>query len=72
VCAIPLSENLPTIAIGIVQHLEHHRLHCYTLQERRVVLILVTSVSYLFCIIKCSGDQLPALHSKQRLDFLEH
>ena len=29
---------------------------------------LVTSVSYLFCIIKYSGDPLPALHSKQWLD----
>jgi len=39
--------------------------HC---KKRRVVLtqlILVTSVSFLFCIIKYSGDPLPALHSKQ-------
>ena len=28
---ILLSENLLTIVIGIVQHSEHHRLHCYTL-----------------------------------------
>ena len=33
---------------------------------------LVTSVSYLFCIIKYSGNPLPALHSTQGLHFLEH
>jgi len=45
-------------------------LHCK--KEGLFCLNLVTSVSYLFCIIKYGGNPLPTLHSKQWLDFLEH
>ena len=45
---------------------------CTARKEGLFWLNLVTSVSYLFCIIKYSEDPLPASHSKQWLDFLEH
>ena len=36
---------------------------CTVQKEEVVILNLATSVSYLFCIIKYSGDPLPALYS---------